>query len=102
MGLIPTLTLLSLMSATGELGRNLKPINELLLKTLADHNIPGATLTVARDGVIVYERGFGYSDLEQQTQMAANTTMRIASISKPITAVAVLLLVEDGRLKLDD
>ncbi|MEJ7592835.1 MAG: serine hydrolase domain-containing protein [Planctomycetaceae bacterium] len=87
---------------TGELGKNLEPINELLLKTLMDNNIPGATLAVARDGIIVYERGFGYSDLEQQTRMAANTTLRIASISKPITAVAVLLLVDDGKLKLDD
>ncbi len=87
---------------TGELGQNLEPINELLLKTLTDNNIPGATVAVARDGVIVFERGFGYSDLEQQTPMAANTSMRIASISKPITAVAVLLLAEDGKLKLDD
>ena len=87
---------------TGELGQSLEPINELLLKTLTDNNIPGATVAVARDGVIVFERGFGYSDLEQQTPMAANTSMRIASISKPITAVAVLLLAEDGQLKLDD
>ena len=87
---------------TGELGNNLEPLNELLRKTLTDNNIPGATLSVARDGKIVYERGFGYSDLEKQTPMAAETTMRIASISKPITAVAVLLLVEDGKLKLGD
>ncbi len=87
---------------TGEPGTDLEPINELLLKTLTDNNIPGATLTVARDGMIIYERGFGYSDLEQQTPMAANTTLRIASISKPMTAVAVLLLVDDGQLKLDD
>jgi len=87
---------------TGELGKNLEPLNEFLRKTLNGNNIPGATLTVARDGKIVYERGFGYSDLEKQTPMAADTTLRIASISKPITAVAVLLLVEDGKLKLDD
>ena len=87
---------------TGEPGKNLEPLNELLRKTLADNNIPGATVTVARDGKIVYERGFGYSDLEKPTPMAATTTMRIASISKPITAVAVLLLVDDGKLKLDD
>ena len=87
---------------TGELGKNLEPLNELLRKTLTDNNIPGATLTVARDGKIVYERGFGYSDLEKPTPMAANTTLRIASISKPVTAVAVLLLVDDGKLKLDD
>jgi len=87
---------------TGKLGNNLEPLNELLRKTLTDKNIPGAALTVARDGKIVYERGFGYSDLEKKTPMAANTTMRIASISKPITAVAVLLLIEDGQLNLDD
>ena len=87
---------------TGELGEKLEPLNDLLRKTLADNNIPGATLTVARDGKIIYDRGFGYSDLENPTPMAANSNMRIASISKPITAVAVLLLVEDGKLKLDD
>lgn len=87
---------------TGKLGNNLEPLNEFLRKTLTDNNVPGATLTVARDGKIVYERGFGYSDLEKQTPMTANTTMRIASISKPITAVAALLLLEDGKLKLDD
>ena len=87
---------------TGELGEKLEPLNELLRKTLADNNIPGATLTVARDGKIIYDRGFGYADLENPTPMAAKTNMRIASISKPITAVAVLLLVEDGKLKLDD
>lgn len=88
--------------ATGELGRNLEPLNTLLRKTLADNNIPGAAVAVSRDGKIIYERGLGYSDLEKPTPMAANTTMRIASISKPITAVAALLLVDDGRLKLDD
>jgi CubicO group peptidase (beta-lactamase class C family) len=87
---------------TGEPGNQLEPINELLLMTLQDNNIPGATVSVAWDGAIVFERGFGYSDLEPETPMAANTVMRIASISKPITAVAVLLLMEDGKLKLDD
>jgi len=87
---------------TGELGNQLLPINALVLTTMQDNNIPGATVAVARDGVMVYERGFGYSDLEQKTQMAPDRTMRIASVSKPITAAAVLLLMEDGKLQLDD
>lgn len=87
---------------TGDLGKDLEPLNELLLTTLAEKNIPGATVAVARNGAIVYERGFGYSDLKNKTPMAANTVMRIASISKPITAVAIMLLLEDGKLALDD
>ena len=55
---------------TGALGENLEPLNELLLKTLKDNNIPGATVAVARDGMIFYERGFGYSDLKRPTPMA--------------------------------
>ncbi len=88
--------------ATGDLGKDLEPLNEFLLETLRANNIPGATVAVASDGKIIFDRGFGYSDLEPPTPMTPNTTMRIASISKPITAVAVLLLVEDGKLKLDD
>ena len=88
--------------ASGDLGKDLEPLNELLLESLRANNIPGATVAVASEGKIIFERGFGYSDLEPPTPMAPNTTIRIASISKPITAVAVLLLVEDGKLQLDD
>lgn len=88
--------------ATGELEQQLESINELLLKTMTDNNIPGATVCVAREGMIVCDRGFGYSNLEMKTPMAPDSRIRIASISKPIIAVAVLLLMEDGKLQLDD
>lgn len=88
--------------ATGDPRQNLEPISEVLLKALTDNNIPGATVCVARNGVIVGARGFGYADLESNTPMAPDARIRIASISKPIIAVAVLLLMEDGKLQLDD
>lgn len=87
---------------SGDIGKDLTPLNNVLLKTVTDENIPGATVAVARDGQIIYERGFGYSDLDKKTPMNANSVMRIASISKPITAIAVLLLMEEGKLKLED
>lgn len=87
---------------TGELGQDLEPINDLFMKILKDKNIPGATVAVSRDGRLIYERGFGYSDLKLKTPMNPNSVMRIASITKPITAVAILLLMEDDKLKLDD
>ena len=86
---------------TGELGRSWTPLNELMRKTLQDNNIPGATLAVAHHGKLLYERGFGYSDIGQAAAMTPNVTMRIASVSKPITAVAALMLIEQGKLELD-
>lgn len=63
--------------------------------------IPGATLCIAKDGKIVYSRGFGYADLNTRTKMPPDALFRIASISKALTAVAILKLCEQGKLSLD-
>ena len=55
-----------------------------------------------RQGRLVYARGFGYADVERHEPVQPDTLFRIASISKPITAAAILKLVDDGRLELDD
>jgi CubicO group peptidase (beta-lactamase class C family) len=55
-----------------------------------------------RDGKLFYARGFGYADVEHKTPVQPDAQFRIASVSKPITAVAVMKLVEEGKLKLDD
>lgn len=56
----------------------------------------------ARDGEIVYATTAGYADFEQQIPMSLDTRLRIASLTKPITAAAAMTLVEDGLLGLDD
>jgi serine beta-lactamase-like protein LACTB len=63
--------------------------------------IPGVTVAVAVDGQIVYSEGFGYADLEQRVPVWPTTKFRIASDSKPLTATALLLLVEQGKIDLD-
>lgn len=87
---------------SGQVGRDLLPLNELMRRTLRENNIPGATLAVTYRGELLFDRGFGYSDISSMTPMPAAANMRIASVSKPVTAVATLLLVEDGKLKLDE
>ena len=87
---------------SGHVGRDLQPLNELMRRTLKENNIPGATLAVSYRGELLFDRGFGYSDVDTMTAIPAAANMRIASVSKPITAVAVLLLVQDGKLKLDE
>ena len=64
--------------------------------------VPGAALLVIRDGRAVVRRGYGLAELETGRAVTPATNFRLASVSKQFTAAAVLLLVEDGRLGLDD
>jgi N-acyl-D-amino-acid deacylase len=75
-----------------------KAIPDLMRK----HGIPGGAVAVVRDGKLIYARGFGYADVESKTPVQPDALFRIASVSKPITGVAIMKLVEEGRLTLDD
>ena len=87
---------------TGVTGTNLEPLNQLFRNLLKNDAVPGATVAVSRDGKMLFERGFGWASVDQKTPMQPDHEMRIASISKPLTAVAILLLEADGKLSLDD
>lgn len=63
--------------------------------------IPGAAVAVSKDGRLVYARGFGMADVEAGAAVQPDSRFRIASISKSVTAVAVMRLVEEGLLELD-
>ena len=63
--------------------------------------IPGGSLAVVKDRRLVYARGYGLADRERSVAVKADSLFRIASISKPFTAVAVMKLIEDGKLTLD-
>ncbi|MGV3720294.1 MAG: serine hydrolase domain-containing protein [Actinomycetota bacterium] len=65
-------------------------------------SVPGGALAVVKEGKLLYARGYGWADREKKQPAEADSLFRIASISKPITAVAVLQLVEQGKLKLED
>jgi len=65
-------------------------------------SVPGGALAVVKDGRLVYAKGYGWADRDQQLPVKPNALFRIASISKPFTAVAVLKLVEAGKFTLED
>ncbi len=63
--------------------------------------IPGGALAVVRNHRLAYSRGYGLANREQAIQAAPSTLFRIASLSKPITALALMKLVEEGQVELD-
>jgi N-acyl-D-amino-acid deacylase len=86
---------------TGAAHQDLAPFDQLMQGFVLKHKVPGAALAVSKDGRLVYARGFGYADLEKKALVEPNSLMRIASVSKPITAFLILLLIEQGKLRLD-
>src|SRR5438552_16828933 len=61
----------------------------------------GRRVAVGVDGKLVWSEGFGYADVARKIPVTAETQLRIGSVSKPITAAAVALLYEQGKLDLD-
>jgi CubicO group peptidase (beta-lactamase class C family) len=79
---------------------------EQMEKTISDflkrYRIKGASVAVTKDGRLVYAKGFGYADEENAEPVEPGHVFRLASLSKLITATAVMHLVEEGKLSLDD
>jgi len=80
----------------------LRRIDALLQRYVDEHRIAGAVALVLRDGKPVYERAVGWRDVEAGRRMTLDTVFRIASQTKAVTSVALLSLVEEGRIGLDD
>jgi CubicO group peptidase (beta-lactamase class C family) len=65
------------------------------------HHVPSVSVAVAHKGNIVWEESFGWADIENKVPATPHTTYSLASISKPITATALMMLVERGAIELD-
>jgi CubicO group peptidase (beta-lactamase class C family) len=73
------------------------------LQALVDaHQLPGAIAVVERDGVVLARETVGWRDVEEKKPLRDDAIFRLYSMSKPITSVAIMMLVEQGRLALDD
>jgi N-acyl-D-amino-acid deacylase len=87
---------------SGQAGPGLEPF-DLAMRLIMDRNgVPGAALAVAKNGRLVFAKGYGWANAATGAPIQPTTLFALASLSKPITAVATLKLVEQGRLRLDD
>ena len=85
----------------GELRKYHDAVSYFVDKNLSERYFNGGIL-VAKNGVIVYERYSGFSDLKKKDSMTAETPLQIASTGKTLTAAAILKLIQEGRLNMDD
>ena len=90
------------VAVSGEKVPELAAFDDLLVRFVREQDAPGASLALAHRGKLLYARGFGLADRATGAPVRPTTRFRIASVSKPLTAVAILKLVEAGKLGLDD
>src|SRR5205814_9477178 len=86
--------------ATGS-GRDTRVTVDDLLTAYSGSSVPGASVVVIRDGQLIVRRAYGMADLEHRVLATPETDYRLASVSKQFTAMAVMLLVKDGKLRYD-
>jgi len=103
---IPTLRLLSGLAllgvtATTPLAAQFDGIAAEIRRIIEEEGVPSMSVAVARDGKIVWEAGFGVANKETGLRATAHTPYSLASISKPITATGLMILVERGFVDLD-
>jgi CubicO group peptidase (beta-lactamase class C family) len=90
------------IAASGETTPGTKQLDDFVIGVLRRYEVPCGALAVAKDGRLVYARAFGMRDLAGKIPATPRDRFRIASSSKPFTAVAIMQLVEAGKLHLDD
>ena len=89
----------------GEAGlssERLARLTERMKQGVASGEIPGAVLIIGRNGKVAYQESFGVRDPQSGTPMPMDGIFRIASMSKPITSTAIMILSEEGRLSIVD
>lgn len=112
--LLATLFLFSCLISHGQLIQKTKPeevgisserlgrIDNLMNDLVTRQQIPGATVLIVRSGKTALLKSYGYSDMEKKTLLKENDIFRIASQTKAITSLAVMMLFEEGKFLLDE
>src|SRR5215217_7035964 len=77
-------------------------IDDYFNQTMQKRRIPGLSVAVIKNGAIVKAKGYGIANLETDTPVKPETVFELASLTKQFTATAIMMLVEEGRVGLDD
>jgi D-alanyl-D-alanine carboxypeptidase len=80
----------------------LDAVDAYIQGSMSKHHIPGVSVAIVRDGKVIRAKGYGLANAELSVPATEETVYQLASVTKTFTASAVMMLVEDGKLKLDD
>jgi CubicO group peptidase (beta-lactamase class C family) len=78
------------------------PVDQFVQSEMQRQHVPGLALLVAKDGQIIRAQGYGFSNVELQVPVKPETIFQSGSVGKQFTATAVMMLVEEGKIHLDD
>ncbi len=87
---------------SGQAGAGFKALDRAIVQVMERHRVPGAGLAVARGGKLVVARGYGFASVENRVPVKPESLFALASVSKALTAVTILALVQKGGIGLDD
>ena len=100
---IITISCLMLLSSTSLSSDSMiKKLDSIFTAAGLTSDAPGAAVLVIKDGRVLFERGYGVSNLRSPHKIDAYTNFRLASITKQFTAMSIMLLVHDGKLRYED
>jgi len=75
-------------------------IDSVVIDFMVNYNVPGLSIAIAKDGKMVYAKGYGFADHSTGEEVGVNSLFRIGETSIPITAIAIMKLIEEGKLAL--
>jgi CubicO group peptidase (beta-lactamase class C family) len=100
LGLVSILFLVA--SGLAQTGFSADPVDQYVHAEMQRQHIPGLALLVARDGKIVKAQGYGWANVELQVPVKPETVFQSGSVGKQFTATAIMMLVEEGKVKVGD
>lgn len=100
--ILPVLVIATLSAAPAIPQQGTAALSKFLADATARGDVPGAVVAVVSKDGLLYHEAFGTSSTLRNTQMAKDTIFNIASMTKAVTSVAIMMLVDEGKLKLDD
>ena len=81
--------------------KDINSVDQKISEWMAKNNMPGMSLAVSKDGKLVYAKGYGEANTDTHEKVTTESQFRIASVSKLLTSVAIMKLVEDGKITMD-
>src|SRR5580704_4549964 len=73
-------------------------IDSIVVGFMKQYDIPGLSFAISRNDSLVYSKGYGYADIDSKTEVTSSSLFRTGNISKPITAAAIMKLIQDGKI----